>query len=70
MKYKVIVGKHVFRAPVSQDYKKKVVLANYPRQAAGQRFPIRESGTALFSGSVTLQQHLKPTIGKFRESKT
>lgn len=54
MKYKVIVGKHVFRAPVSQDYKKKVVLANYPRRAAGQRFPIRESGTALLSVSVTL----------------
>lgn len=41
VKYEVIVGKHVFRAPVSQDYKKKEVSANYPRRAAVQRLPIR-----------------------------
>lgn len=47
---------------MSEDYKKTEVLANYPRRTPVQRFPIRESGTVLFSVSVTLQRLLEPTF--------
>lgn len=69
VKCKVIVGMHVFRAPLSQDDKKKEVLANYPRRATVQRLPIRESGTVLFSVSVTLQWLLEPTFSPARNKR-
>lgn len=58
----VTVGIHVFRAPMSQDDRKKEVLANYPHRVAVQRLPIRESGTVLFSVSVALRRHFEPTF--------